>query len=114
MGGKAHLVGHDHHGHALRRQLLHHGKYFADEFRVERGSRFVEQHHPGSDRESPGDATRCFCPPDNCSGYLAAWADSPTFASISVPTASASARGIFFTTRSASVTLASAFICGHR
>src|SRR5208337_1485423 len=34
MGGEAHFVGDDQHGHALGREALHHLQHFADEFRI--------------------------------------------------------------------------------
>lgn len=42
---KAHLVRDDDHGHALVRKLFDEFEHFAHHFRVERGRRFVEQHH---------------------------------------------------------------------
>ena len=42
---KAHFMRNTHHGHAAFRQVLHHFQHLADHFRVERGSRFVKQHH---------------------------------------------------------------------
>ena len=42
---KTHLVRDDDHGHALVGKLFDEFKHFADHFRVERGRRFVEQHH---------------------------------------------------------------------
>ena len=44
LGGKAHLVSHHDHGHAFFGEGLHHLQHFADQFRVQSRSRFVEQH----------------------------------------------------------------------
>ena len=55
MGGKAHLVGDDDHRHALGGQLLHHRQHLADQLRVQRAGRFVEQHHPRLHGDGAGD-----------------------------------------------------------
>src|SRR5579864_1990871 len=44
LAGKAHFMGHDHHGHAVAREIDHDVEYLADHFRVERRRRLVEQH----------------------------------------------------------------------
>ncbi len=44
LTGKAHLVGHHQHGHALLRQRLHDAQHLAHHFRVQRGGRLVEEH----------------------------------------------------------------------
>ena len=43
--GKAHFVGHHHHGAAFLGQVLHDLEHFAHQLRIQRRSRFVEQHH---------------------------------------------------------------------
>src|SRR6266702_2491102 len=45
LAGKAHLVGDDHHGHALMGEVDHDVEHLAHHFRVERRGRLVEQHH---------------------------------------------------------------------
>ena len=40
---KAHFVGNNQHGHAVRREFQHHVQHFAHHFRVKRGGDFVEQ-----------------------------------------------------------------------
>ena len=54
MGGKAHLVGHDDHGHALVRQSLHDVQHLAHQFGIKRGCRLVEQHQLGLHRDGAG------------------------------------------------------------
>ena len=44
LAGKTHLVGDDHHGHALAGEVDHHVEHLADHFGIERRGRFVEQH----------------------------------------------------------------------
>ena len=44
LTGKAHLVRHAQHGHALLRETDHRVEHFLDHFRVERRGRLVEQH----------------------------------------------------------------------
>ena len=53
--GEAHLVRHHHHRFALFGQLLHDAQHFANEFRVQRGGRFVEQQHLRFHRQRAGD-----------------------------------------------------------
>ncbi len=53
--GEAHFVRHDHHRFALFGQLLHDAQHFANEFRIQRGGRFVEQQHLGLHRQRAGD-----------------------------------------------------------
>src|SRR5262249_53144238 len=47
FAGEAHLVGHDDHRHAVDRELPHHVEHLADQLRVERGRRLVEEHQLG-------------------------------------------------------------------
>ena len=51
LAGKAHLVGHDHHGHAFVGQLDHHVQHLAHHLGVKRRGGFVEQHHDGVHRQ---------------------------------------------------------------
>src|SRR5579872_6715427 len=44
LARKTHLMGDDHHGHTLAGQILHYLQHFADQFRIERRSRLIEQH----------------------------------------------------------------------
>ena len=55
MGGKAHFVRHHDHGHALGSQRLHDAQHLAHQFRVERGSRLVEQHQTRFHGDGAGD-----------------------------------------------------------
>ncbi len=55
LAGEAHLVGDDHHRHALRGEVLHDAEHVADELGVEGAGRLVEQHHLGVHRQRPGD-----------------------------------------------------------
>ena len=43
--GKAHLMGHNHHGHALLSQLLHDFQHLAHHFRVQGRGGFVEKQY---------------------------------------------------------------------
>ena len=45
FAGKAHLVGHHHHGHAVLRQFLHNIQHFAHHFGVQRAGRLIKEHH---------------------------------------------------------------------
>ena len=47
LAGKAHLVGHDDHGHTFLCQLLHDVQDLADHLRVQGGGRLVEEHELG-------------------------------------------------------------------
>ena len=53
--GEVHLVGDDHHRHALLGELTHHLQHLADQLRVERRRDLVEQHHLGLHGERAGD-----------------------------------------------------------
>ncbi len=55
FAGKAHFVGDDHHGHAVARERFHDVEHFADQFGVECGGRFVEQHELGAHGQRTGD-----------------------------------------------------------
>src|SRR3954467_3301909 len=44
LAGEAHLVGHDDHRHAVVGQPAHDVEHLADELRVERAGRLVEEH----------------------------------------------------------------------
>jgi hypothetical protein len=48
-------VRHDHHGHALARQLGHDVEHFVDHLRIERRGRLVEEHRERIHRERPRD-----------------------------------------------------------
>ena len=61
--GEAHLVRHHHHCFALFRQLLHDAQHFANEFRIQRGSRFVKQQHFRLHRQRTGDRNTLLLPP---------------------------------------------------
>ncbi len=51
-----HLVRHDHHRHVkVGGERLHHREHLADQLRIERRRRFVEQHHVWLHRERAGD-----------------------------------------------------------
>ena len=53
--GESHLVGHDDHGPAFPGKVPHHAQHLADQFRVERRGRLVEQQHLGLHGQRPGD-----------------------------------------------------------
>src|SRR5216684_526299 len=53
--GKSHLMRDHKHCHAVVSELAHHGKHLADQFRIERGSRLVEQDRLGLHRQRTGD-----------------------------------------------------------
>ena len=55
VAGKAHLVGCDHHRHALGRELAYHLEHFGDKLGVECAGDLVEQHQPGFHRECTHD-----------------------------------------------------------
>ena len=40
---KVHFMCDDQHGHAVTSQLLHNSKYFANQFRIQRGSGFIKE-----------------------------------------------------------------------
>ena len=52
---KRHLVGHDHHGHAVLGERAHHRQHLADQLGIERGGRLVEQDRLRLHRERAGD-----------------------------------------------------------
>ena len=45
LAREAHLVGRDHHRHALLREVAHEAQHLVDELRVERGGDLVEEEH---------------------------------------------------------------------
>jgi hypothetical protein len=55
LPGEAHLVGDDHHRHPLAGEVAHDLEHLADELRIERGRRLVEQHHVRIHRERTRD-----------------------------------------------------------
>ena len=55
LAREAHLVGHDHHRHALGGEVLHHREHVPDELGVERAGGLVEEHHVGIHRQRPRD-----------------------------------------------------------
>ena len=55
LPGEAHLVGDHDHGHALVGQLLHDVQHLADQLRVERRGRLVEEHQLGLHGQRAGD-----------------------------------------------------------
>ncbi|MFO1159069.1 MAG: hypothetical protein U1E60_09555 [Reyranellaceae bacterium] len=66
LSGECHFVRHDHHRHAFRRQLPHDFQHaFADEFRIERRRRLVEQRAPGLHGERASDGDHRCCPPES-------------------------------------------------
>ena len=90
---EVHLVGDDHHRHALVGERLHDAQHLADGLGIERGGRLVEQHQrraasPAPGRSRPAAAGR----PRAAAGCLRAWSASPTLASSTVARDSASAR----------------------
>ena len=68
----------------------------------------------GSSARDRAMATRCCCPPESCAGRWSPRSASPTWARAARPAASACARPIPATFRSANVTLPSAVMCGYR
>jgi hypothetical protein len=114
VGGKAHLVRHHDHRHPFGRHLANGGKHLADKFGIERRSRLVEQHDARLDRERPGNRHALLLAAGQLPRILFGEGVEPDLVQGLNPAASAPARPIFFTTRSASVTLPSAVMCGHR
>jgi hypothetical protein len=55
LAGKAHFVGHDHHGHALAGEIDHDVEHLADHFGIERRGRLVEQHRDRVHRQRARD-----------------------------------------------------------
>ncbi len=55
LAGEGHLVGDDHHRHALLGEPAHHREDVPDQLGVERGGRLVEEHHLGAHGERPRD-----------------------------------------------------------
>ncbi len=55
LAGKADLVRHQHHGHAVARHLLQHLQHFADQLGIERRGDLVEQHDLRLHGERAGD-----------------------------------------------------------
>ncbi|CDN41235.1 6-pyruvoyl-tetrahydropterin synthase [Paenibacillus sp. P22] len=55
LPGELHLVGDDDHRHPLLSQLPHHFQHFADQLRIERRCRLVEQHDGRLHRKRAGD-----------------------------------------------------------
>ena len=55
LGREAHLVGRDHHGHAVLAQVADDGEHLVDEHGVERRGDLVEQHEPRRDGERAHD-----------------------------------------------------------
>ena len=54
MAGKAHFVGHHHHGFSLFRQLLHDTQHFAHQFRIQSGRWLIKQQHFRLHRQRAG------------------------------------------------------------
>ena len=52
---ETHFVGDDHHGHALAREIAHHHQHLADQLRIERAGRLVEQQQVRAHRERARD-----------------------------------------------------------
>ena len=55
LAGEADLVRHDDHRHAVDGEVAHHLEHLADQLRVERGGRLVEQHELRLHGQRPGD-----------------------------------------------------------
>ena len=55
LAGKAQLVANDQHGHAARLEVTHDGQHRANQLRIERRRRLVEQHDLGIKGERTGD-----------------------------------------------------------
>ncbi len=55
LAGEAHLVCHHDHRHAVRGEASHDIEHLADELRIERGSRLVEEHQLRVHRQRTGD-----------------------------------------------------------
>jgi len=62
VAGEADLVGHDDHGHAGFGKAADDGQHIADQFRVEGGGRFIEQHQAGRDGQRAGDGDALLLP----------------------------------------------------
>src|SRR3989344_5555008 len=61
-GGKLHLVGDQHHGHAALGQGLDHAQYLAGELRVHGRGHLVKQHHLRLHRQRPGNGHALLLP----------------------------------------------------
>ena len=115
IGGVAretHLVAHHQHGHAAVLELAHHGEHAADELRIERRGRLVEQHDGRLERQRARDRDALRLSTGQFRRIGFGLAGKPTRSSAAMPVRSASARDWPTTLRSASVTLPSAVMCG--
>ena len=68
LAGEAHLVGGQHHRHALALEVADHRQHLADQLRVERRGDLVEQQQPREFTSARTIATRCCWPPESRSG----------------------------------------------
>ena len=110
---EAHLVADHQHGHAAGLELAHHGEHRADQLRIERRGRLVEQHHGRLERERARDRDALLLAAGEL-GRIGVGLRRQARRARAPPcrAASASARGLSSTLRSASVTFPSAVMCG--
>ena len=72
------------------REFDHHVEHFVDHFRVECGGGLVEQHDLGAHGERAGDGHTLLLAAGELGGILLAWESTPTRASRSMASCSAS------------------------
>jgi hypothetical protein len=70
-------VAHHHHRHAALAQVAHHAEHRADELRVERAGRLVEQHHARLERDGARDRDALLLPAGELAGRVAGAVGEP-------------------------------------
>ena len=104
LARKAHLVRHDHHGHAFAGKIAHHHQHLADQLGIERAGRLVEQQEIRTHGAARARCRRAASArPTVSPGRRRACRTSPTLASSASASSRTSAFGRFCTWTGASI-----------
>ena len=68
VSGEWHLVGHQHHRHAVPGELAHDAQHLAGRLRIQSGCRLIEEQDRGLQRQGTGDRDPLLLPAGHLSG----------------------------------------------
>ena len=111
---EAHLVRDDQHRAAFLRQRAHHAQHFADQLRIERRGRLVEQHHLRLHRQGAGDRHALLLAARQMRRIVVALLGDADLGEQRLGLLDAFGAGRFCTCIGASIRFSSTVMCDHR